>query len=222
MQTKSTLPTFGLRRKVLIVGGEFERFAELVRTFDTNGFEVLFANSGREGLRAARIERPNLVLCDLGLPEFSAIELCREIRNDSVTSAIPVIILSRRYHNRQNITEALAAGANDCLPHDAEIEYLFAKSLWQLHRVEVEAESREAISSWENRSRVLTEIVEHLVEQTAGRTGIHETGPLLHEVLGSIADLLSTNRGAHVFSQRPRAADLSYPAYEHSVIEFTM
>ncbi|MBX3295071.1 MAG: response regulator [Acidobacteria bacterium] len=211
-----------VRRKVLIVGGQFERFADLVRTFDRNDFEVLFANSGSEGLRAARVERPNLILCDLGLPEFSAIEFCREIRNDILTSSSAFIMLSRRYHNRQNITEALAAGADDCLPHEAEVEFLFAKSLWQLHRLVSEAENREANEAFVRRSQVLSEIVEHLAEQTAGYPGLSEANPLLHDVLESIAALLSESRGIARPSKKAFEPSPLPQTYDHSVIEFAM
>ena len=222
MNRNQTPYLLSFRRKVLIVGGQFERFAELVRTFDRNDFEVLFANSGSEGLRAARVERPDLILCDLGLPEFSAIELCREVRNDAVVSGTAFLMLSRRYHNRQNITEALAAGADDCLPHEAEVEYLLAKSLWELHRLEIEVERREAAEAVERRSQVLSEIVEHLASQAAAEPSVREAIPLLREVLESIAALLSDSRGTARPSKRSCEPAPVPQTYDHSVIEFAM
>ena len=222
MNRKKTPYLLSFRRKVLIVGGQFERFAELVRTFDRNDFEVLFANSGSEGLRAARVERPDLILCDLGLPEFSAIELCREVRNDAVVSGTAFLMLSRRFHNRQNITEALAAGADDCLPHDAGVEYLFAKSLWELHRLETEAERREAAEAVERRSQVLLETVEHFASRAAAEPSFRDANPLLREVLESIAALLSDSRSTARPEKKPCEPSHVPQTYDHSVIEFAM
>lgn len=61
-----------------------------------NGFDVLFARDGAEGLQFAQDHEPDLVLLDLGLPEMDGLELCRRLRQRTANSRIPVVILSAR------------------------------------------------------------------------------------------------------------------------------
>lgn len=58
-----------------------------------NGFDVLCAANGVEGLKVAEEYRPDLILLDLGLPEMDGLELCRQLKQGPAASA-PVIVLS--------------------------------------------------------------------------------------------------------------------------------
>ena len=84
----------------------------------------------------------------------------------TVVSGTAFLMLCR-YHNRQNITEALAPGPMTAF-RTRRRSYLFAKSLWELHRLEIEVERREAAEAVERRSQVLSEIVEHLARSGSG------------------------------------------------------
>lgn len=61
-----------------------------------NGFDVLYAAQGSEGLRLCREHRPDLLLLDVGLPDMTGLDLCAEIRRSARTADIPVIMLSAR------------------------------------------------------------------------------------------------------------------------------
>ena len=58
------------------------------------GFDVLVARDGASGVEAARSERPDLVLMDLGLPVLDGWEAARLLKADPSTSGIPIIALS--------------------------------------------------------------------------------------------------------------------------------
>jgi CheY-like chemotaxis protein len=58
------------------------------------GFAVVEAKNGEEGLRMARLHGPDAVLLDLALPTKSGLEVLRELKGDEATGAIPVIIVS--------------------------------------------------------------------------------------------------------------------------------
>jgi two-component system KDP operon response regulator KdpE len=72
---------------------------------------VLEAQNGEEALRAAALERPDLIILDLGLPDMDGVEVTRRIRE---WSQIPIIILSVREHESDKIA-ALDTGADDYL-----------------------------------------------------------------------------------------------------------
>lgn len=61
-----------------------------------NGFDVLYARDGAEGLDLARDYQPDLVLLDLGLPGMDGLELCRRLKDGSRKSEIPVLVLTAR------------------------------------------------------------------------------------------------------------------------------
>ncbi len=60
------------------------------------GYEVLTAAKGRDALRMAREQRPDLVLLDLMLPDVPGTEVCRQLKEDSATRRIPVVMVTAR------------------------------------------------------------------------------------------------------------------------------
>jgi DNA-binding response OmpR family regulator len=74
------------------------------------GYEVIEAQNGREGLRKAQSENPDVIILDLGLPDIGAIEILTLLKQDTRTAAIPIVVNTAWSHN--NIErKALNAGA---------------------------------------------------------------------------------------------------------------
>ena len=61
---------------------------------DANGYVVLQATDGMEGLRMAREHRPDLILMDLQLPDVSGLEVTRRLKEDETLKSIPVIAVT--------------------------------------------------------------------------------------------------------------------------------
>lgn len=78
------------------------------------GFTVLVASDGEEGLRVARSELPDLVLLDLIMPGLQGFEVLKLLKAEATTSAIPVIILSNLGQD-SDVKKAMEAGAVDYL-----------------------------------------------------------------------------------------------------------
>ncbi len=78
------------------------------------GFTVLTAADGEEGLRVARSELPDLVLLDLIMPGLQGFEVLKLLKEEAATSAIPVIILSNLGQD-SDVKNAMEAGAVDYL-----------------------------------------------------------------------------------------------------------
>ena len=77
-----------------------------------DGFEVLFADNGKDGIVAAIAERPDLILMDLDLPVVDGWEASRRLKSDPATYDIPIIALTA--HAMAGSREkALAAGCDD-------------------------------------------------------------------------------------------------------------
>jgi DNA-binding response OmpR family regulator len=76
------------------------------------GFGVLIAHDGEEGIEVARRERPDVIVSDIMMPRVSGIELVAELKGDPDTSDIPIILLSAKAQNA-DVRTGLDAGADD-------------------------------------------------------------------------------------------------------------
>ena len=79
------------------------------------GFQTDTAADGAEALRKARSSAPDLILLDLMLPEMDGLEVCKLLRRDAKTSAIPIIMLTARASEIDRIV-GLELGATDYVP----------------------------------------------------------------------------------------------------------
>jgi DNA-binding response OmpR family regulator len=78
--------------KILIVEDDRATRKALQRLFEQEGYAVVVAQTGPEGLAAFRASRPNFVILDLGLPQLGGQDVCRQIRKES--EEVPIVILT--------------------------------------------------------------------------------------------------------------------------------
>jgi len=96
---------------VLVIDDEVQIRRLLQLTLESDGYKVLKAETGEEGVRRAAMDRPELVLLDLGLPDIDGTAVLKRLRE---WATFPVIILSVRNSERE-IIACLDAGADDYL-----------------------------------------------------------------------------------------------------------
>ncbi len=118
------------RPTILVVEDE-ESIADAVRyALEVEGFDVLVASTGREGLRLAQTRRPSLVLLDVMLPESSGLDVCRQIRQ---TSDVPIVMLTARDSEADKVA-GLELGADDYVVKPFSMRELVARVRAQLRR----------------------------------------------------------------------------------------
>jgi two-component system alkaline phosphatase synthesis response regulator PhoP len=100
--------------RILIVEDDPDIAHLVARYLDKAGFTVEHAAGGREALHAIASRRPDLVILDLMLPQLDGLEVCRQIRNDPATAALPIIMLTARAEESERIV-GLELGADDYL-----------------------------------------------------------------------------------------------------------
>ena len=77
----------------------------------TAGWQVVTAANGAEGIEAVREQQPDVVVVDLMMPEMDGYEVCRHLKQDPTTAAIPLVLLTaRRELDDEQISAAGAAG----------------------------------------------------------------------------------------------------------------
>lgn len=82
--------------KVLLIEDE-EILRESILTFlETNGFSVIGAADGRSGLQLAKKVVPNLILCDIRMPEFDGDEVLKALRQDPIATKISLLFLTAK------------------------------------------------------------------------------------------------------------------------------
>jgi len=86
---------------------------ELLRVnFEIEGFDVICAKDGEEGLARAHAERPDVVISDVMMPKRDGLQLLSDLKGDPDTSDLPVILLSAKAH-RSEVQHGLDMGADD-------------------------------------------------------------------------------------------------------------
>ncbi|MCD6274006.1 MAG: response regulator [Deltaproteobacteria bacterium] len=100
------------KKRILVVDDE-EDIRELVSyNLSRDGYMVDSAFSGEEALRVAKKNMPDLILLDLMLPGIDGLETARRFKNDSLTSSVPIIILTAK-GDEADIVTGLELGADD-------------------------------------------------------------------------------------------------------------
>ncbi len=119
--------------RILVVDDEPQIRKFLRISLTANGYEVIEAENGRQGIDAVLSGKPDLVILDLGLPDLDGQEVITAIRKDS---AVPIIVLSVRAQEMDKV-EALDRGADDYVPKPFGIGELMARvraALRPLHK----------------------------------------------------------------------------------------
>jgi DNA-binding response OmpR family regulator len=80
--------------------------------FELEGFRVVLAHDGVEGVEVARAERPDVIVSDIMMPRASGIELVQTLKADPDTATIPIVLLSAKAQTA-DLKIGLDAGADD-------------------------------------------------------------------------------------------------------------
>jgi two-component system cell cycle response regulator DivK len=119
--------------KILLVEDNEMNRDMLSRRLIRNGYEVVMALDGRQAIKMASSERPDLILMDMSLPDLDGWEATRQIKATSETSMIPVIALTA-HAMAGDREKALQAGCDDYDTKPIDLPRLLAKMTSVLER----------------------------------------------------------------------------------------
>ncbi len=126
-----------MAKKILVVDDESNIVDILRFNLQREGFEVLAAYDGQEGLDKARSEGPDLILLDVMLPEKDGFQVCEELRKtDRLT---PIIMLTAREEERDRVM-GLELGADDYVVKPFSVRELLARVRTNIRRTAVMTE----------------------------------------------------------------------------------
>jgi two-component system, OmpR family, alkaline phosphatase synthesis response regulator PhoP len=123
-------------RKVLIVDADAATRGEIRAVCVQDGYQVLEAETGAEGLRELGSGHPSLVLLEVALPDGSGFDVCRELRR--IDALVPVIMMSSR-SDEIDVVVALEIGADDYVVKPLRLRELMARMAAHLRRTRLES-----------------------------------------------------------------------------------
>ena len=100
------------KKKVLVIDDSAEVRKFMGETLRRLGLEVVTAITGKVAVARAKEHEPDLILCDVMLPDMDGFQICREIRELDKTSVTPLIFVSS-VRTEKHFERGMAAGAND-------------------------------------------------------------------------------------------------------------
>jgi adenylate cyclase len=154
--------------RVLVVDDTPQNIRLLDAVLSPRGYTVIPATSGPEALNIVADSPPDLILLDIQMPVMDGYEVCRRLRDDPASRALPVVMITAA--GDQEKLKALEAGADEFISKPFNQAELLArvKSLLRIKRYHdtIEAQSTE-LSSW---NRSLEERVQEQVEQIGRMT----------------------------------------------------
>ena len=103
----------------------------LSRRLERHGYRVIQAFDGSQGVSVARASLPDLILMDLGLPVLDGWNATRQLKADTLTKHIPIIVLSAHAMTSHR-DKALAAGGDDFDTKPVRFQALLGKIEWLL------------------------------------------------------------------------------------------
>ncbi|MDU1905874.1 MAG: two-component regulator propeller domain-containing protein [Dysgonomonas sp.] len=108
--------------KLLIIEDDNE-IREFLMSQLENSFQVLTASNGLKGLEVATNEQPDLIVCDVMMPEMNGFEVTKKLKSDFETSHIPIILLTA-HSSIEHQVEGIEAGADSYIMKPFSTKYL--------------------------------------------------------------------------------------------------
>jgi adenylate cyclase len=83
-----------MKKKILVVDDDLDMVEVLVRRLEANGYEVVTAADGREGLLRLPVDKPDLIIADVMMPQMDGFLFVQEIKRTEGFSQTPIIVLT--------------------------------------------------------------------------------------------------------------------------------
>ncbi len=107
---------------IVLIIDDNDEIRSFLRLLLQNEYQIFEAENGEEGLNIARQEIPDIILCDVMMPDLEGFEVTQRLKNEELTSHIPILMLTARTANEQQIM-GLESGADDYItkPFNASV-----------------------------------------------------------------------------------------------------
>ena len=101
-----------IMKKILVIDDELQTLYLLLECLTNKGFYTIGAENGSSGIQQAKKYLPDLIICDILMPELDGYSVLKALRRDPVTAIIPFIFLTAKV-NKAEIRQGMELGADD-------------------------------------------------------------------------------------------------------------
>ncbi len=115
----------GIKKTILIIEDELPMLKALSDKFTLEGFEILEAKDGAEGLKVAVSKKPDLIILDIFMPVMDGKAMFQKLRADEWGKTVPVVILTNLNPDDKTLDALMKNGPS----------YYFIKSKWKLEEL---------------------------------------------------------------------------------------
>ncbi len=144
--------------KILVIEDEETVRENILEILGYEGFEIVGASNGRDGVAAAREFRPDVIVCDIAMPEMDGYSVLLEVRQIAEIAAVPFIFLTAR-SDRAFMRHGMELGADDYLTKPFSAAELLAAIMARIERRDLTA--RNISGEVEEAKRQLVQMVAH-------------------------------------------------------------
>ena len=142
-----------MKHRILLIEDEPQVRLNLVQLLELEGYTVTAAADGEKGLAAVRAERPDLVLCDITMPQLDGYGVLRELRADPAVADTPFIFLTAKA-TLADLRAGMNLGADDYLPKPFSSDELITAVAARLARATLGQSARTTVAAPEVLERV--------------------------------------------------------------------
>lgn len=128
-------------KRILVIDDEAKLRAQTAELLRLEGYEVTEARNGREGVESAKKNLPDLIVCDITMPEMNGHRVLETLRGEPRTAHVPFIFLTG-WGERDDVRAGMNLGADDYLVKPVVPAELLSAVSARLRRVEVTAARR--------------------------------------------------------------------------------
>ncbi|AKA35929.1 response regulator [Flagellimonas lutaonensis] len=174
-------------KKVLLIEDDLSLRENIEELLELSGYEVVTAPNGCIGVDLARQEAPDVIVCDIMMPEMDGYGVLKELSSDSQTQQIPFIFLSAKTE-RSEVRKGMDMGADDYLTKPFEEDELISAIESRLAKAQILANNEVATS----------------LNNDGGQEGVHT----LHQLKNFIDDhgtVEKYEKGAIIFDENAHA-----------------
>jgi len=113
-------------KKILIIEDSKVISTVLLEVLKAEGYDVLWADNGVDGVRLAKSEKPDLILLDLLLPKLNGYEVCNAVKQNNTTRHIKVLIIST-LDDKDHVEKAKLCGAKNFMKKPYDLQELLTE-----------------------------------------------------------------------------------------------
>jgi DNA-binding NarL/FixJ family response regulator len=140
---------------ILLIEDDSEYIRMMEDILQLEGFDVICAADGKTGLNLLRSQRPDLILCDIMMPDMDGHAVLESVKKEGTCGGVPFIFVTA-LADRSDVRRGMSAGADDYLPKPFSVDELLSAVIGRINRHRLQTQCHDASEFMEERTKIRT------------------------------------------------------------------